>query len=157
MSFSQKFNSLSYTTSCSAPIIQLLFSLFLLSLLDLRCDLSQPLQDGYQPADVSDLHRSTDAILAAYLSSDEHEHELIDLPLHSTNLVIILGMMQVSKKIPFDDPSVLMGVRILYIVSNVLILGIYLYLQQQINKKKGTTTSLLFSAFLLFLSQVKLT
>ena len=51
-------------------------------------------------------------------------------------------MMQVSKKIPFDDPSVLMGVRILYIVSNVIILGIYLYLQQQINKKKGTEPSL---------------
>ena len=59
-------------------------------------------------------------------------------PVYSSNLVIILGMMQVSKKIPFDDPNVLMGVRILYIVSNVLILGIYLYLQQQINKKKGT-------------------
>lgn len=46
-------------------------------------------------------------------------------------------MMQVSKKIPFDDPQVLMGVRALYVVSNVLILGIYLYIQQQINKKKG--------------------
>lgn len=53
-------------------------------------------------------------------------------------MIIILGMMQVSKKIPFDDPQVLMGVRALYIVSNVLILGIYLYIQHQINKKKGT-------------------
>jgi Phosphate transport (Pho88) len=52
-------------------------------------------------------------------------------------MMIILGMMQVSKKIPFDDPQVLMGVRALYIVSNLLILGIYLYIQQQINKKKG--------------------
>ncbi len=52
-------------------------------------------------------------------------------------MIIILGMMQVSKKIPFDDPQVLMGVRALYIFSNVLILGIYLYIQQQINKKKG--------------------
>lgn len=52
-------------------------------------------------------------------------------------MVIILGMMQVSKKIPFDDPQVLMGVRALYIFSNVLILGLYLYMQQQINKKKG--------------------
>jgi Phosphate transport (Pho88) len=52
-------------------------------------------------------------------------------------MVIILGMMQVSKKIPFDDPQVLMGVRALYIFSNVLILGIYLYIQYQINKKKG--------------------
>lgn len=47
-------------------------------------------------------------------------------------------MMQVSKKIPFDDPDVLLMVRGLYIVSNVLILGIYFYTQTQITKKKGT-------------------
>ena len=46
-------------------------------------------------------------------------------------------MMQVSKKIPFDDPQVLMGVRALYIVSNLIIVGIYLYMQQKINAKKG--------------------
>ncbi len=51
--------------------------------------------------------------------------------------MIILGMMQVSKKIPFDDPQVLMYVRILYIATNIIIAGVYLYLQQQINKKKG--------------------
>ncbi len=55
----------------------------------------------------------------------------------STNLVIILGMMQVSKKIPFDDPQVLMYVRILYVATNIVIAGVYLYLQLQINKKKG--------------------
>ncbi len=32
-------------------------------------------------------------------------------------------MMQVSKKIPFDDPQVLLGVRILYIVTNIIIAG----------------------------------
>lgn len=52
-------------------------------------------------------------------------------------MVIILGMMQLSKKIPFDNPDVLLGVRALYIASNVLILGIYLYVQFVINKKKG--------------------
>ncbi|KAL8992094.1 MAG: hypothetical protein Q9169_007379 [Polycauliona sp. 2 TL-2023] len=57
-----------------------------------------------------------------------------------TNLVIILGMMQVSKKIPFDDPQVLLGVRILYIVTNVIIAGVYLYLQSKINAKKDLTT-----------------
>ncbi len=46
-------------------------------------------------------------------------------------------MMQVSKKIPFDDPQVLMGVRALYAVSNLIIVGVYLYLQQKINQKKG--------------------
>ncbi|KAI9814057.1 MAG: hypothetical protein M1827_003521 [Pycnora praestabilis] len=57
-----------------------------------------------------------------------------------TNLVIILVLMQVSKKIPFEDPDVLLAVRIAYVVSNVVIIGVYLYLQQQINKKKDMTT-----------------
>jgi hypothetical protein len=57
--------------------------------------------------------------------------------MRSTNLVVILVMMQVSKKIPFDDPNVLMGVRALYIVSNLIIAGVYLYVQMLINKKKG--------------------
>jgi hypothetical protein len=60
-----------------------------------------------------------------------------DDAMRSTNLVIILVMMQVSKKIPFDDPNVLMGVRALYIVSNLIIAGVYIYVQMQINKKKG--------------------
>lgn len=55
-------------------------------------------------------------------------------------MIIVLGMMQVSKKIPFDDPQVLLGVRALYIFSNVLILSIYIYVQTQINKKKGAAT-----------------
>lgn len=47
-------------------------------------------------------------------------------------------MMQVSKKIPFEDPQVLLGVRILYIVTNIIIAGVYLYLQNKINAKKGS-------------------
>ena len=46
-------------------------------------------------------------------------------------------MMQVSKKIPFDDPQVLMAVRGLYVVSNLIIAGIYIWLQMKINSKKG--------------------
>jgi hypothetical protein len=46
-------------------------------------------------------------------------------------------MMQVSKKIPFDDPNVLMAVRATYVISNLVIVGIYLYVRMQINKKKG--------------------
>lgn len=49
-------------------------------------------------------------------------------------------MMQVSKRIPFEDPQVLLGVRILYIVTNLVIAGLYLYLQNKINAKKGTLT-----------------
>ena len=47
--------------------------------------------------------------------------------------------MQVSKKVPFEDPQVLMGVRALYIISNLIIVGIYLYMQQKINAKKGSS------------------
>ncbi len=56
----------------------------------------------------------------------------------STNLVIILGMMQVSKRVPFDDPQVLMGVRILYVVSNLLIFALNYYIGMKIKQKRGT-------------------
>ena len=49
--------------------------------------------------------------------------------------------MQISKKIPFDDPNVLNGVRALYVVSNILIASIYFYVQTQINKKNGSLPS----------------
>ena len=52
-------------------------------------------------------------------------------------------MMQVSKKIPFDDPNVLWGVRGLYVASNLIIIGVYLYVQSKINGKKGTSQVLL--------------
>ncbi|RFU81997.1 hypothetical protein TARUN_179 [Trichoderma arundinaceum] len=55
----------------------------------------------------------------------------------STNLMIILGMMQVTKRIPFEDENVLNLVRAVYIGSNVLIAALYFYIQLQINKKKG--------------------
>jgi hypothetical protein len=47
-------------------------------------------------------------------------------------------MMQASKKIPFDDPMVLNGVRALYVVSNIIILAINVYVKMQIDKKKGS-------------------
>ncbi|CAJ2512013.1 Uu.00g076380.m01.CDS01 [Anthostomella pinea] len=65
---------------------------------------------------------------------------LIKVARNRTNLVIILGMMQVSKRIPFDDPNVLNGVRAMYVLSNVIIAGIYVYVLMQINKKKDLTT-----------------
>lgn len=46
-------------------------------------------------------------------------------------------MMQVSKKIDFENSTVLNGVRAMYIVSNLIIAAIYFYVQLQINKKKG--------------------
>ena len=56
----------------------------------------------------------------------------------STNLVIILAVMQISKKIPFEDPFTLNLCRGAYALSNIIILGIYLYIQTVVNKKKGT-------------------
>jgi hypothetical protein len=53
-------------------------------------------------------------------------------------LVIILGMMQVSKRIPLDNPDVLNMVRAGYVLSNVIIIAIYAYVHFLINKKKGT-------------------
>lgn len=57
-----------------------------------------------------------------------------------TNLVIILGMMQVSKKIPMEDPNVLNMIRIAYVASNLIIIAIYAYTHYLINKKKDMTT-----------------
>jgi len=48
--------------------------------------------------------------------------------------------MQASKKIPFEDPTVLNGIRAVYIISNLIIAGIYFYIQTKINAKKGTFT-----------------
>jgi len=57
-----------------------------------------------------------------------------------TNLVIILGMMQVSKRIPMDDPDTLNMIRAGYVLSNVIILSVYAYVHFIINKKKDMTT-----------------
>lgn len=54
-----------------------------------------------------------------------------------TNMAVILVMMQLAKKIPFEDPNILMMIRGMYILSNVLIMSIYLYTQKKINAKKG--------------------
>jgi len=46
-------------------------------------------------------------------------------------------MMQLAKKVPFENPDVLMAVRGLYILSNLIILAINLYTQAKISSKKG--------------------
>lgn len=67
---------------------------------------------------------------------------------NSTNLVIILGMMQVSKRVPFSDPDVLNMCRGGYLLSNLIILGIYLYIGSVIDKKKGMNARILFCFWL---------
>lgn len=58
---------------------------------------------------------------------------------HSVNVVIILGMMQVSKKVPFDDPMVLNAVRGMYILSNLIIVAVYYFIKTKIDSKKGSS------------------
>jgi hypothetical protein len=49
-----------------------------------------------------------------------------------TNLVISLGAMQLAKRVPFDDPNVLMIVRIGYVLSQALCIGVYLYISAKV-------------------------
>lgn len=58
---------------------------------------------------------------------------------YSINVVIVLGMMQVSKKVPFDDPNVLNAVRGLYILSNLIIVAVYYFIKTKIDAKKGSS------------------
>ena len=51
-------------------------------------------------------------------------------------------MMQVAKKIPFDDPDVLNICRAVYVASNVIILSIYIYIKTVVDKKKGMSRDL---------------
>jgi len=46
-------------------------------------------------------------------------------------------MMQLAKKVPFEDPNVLNGVRAMYVLSNIIILSLYMYVSGQISKKNG--------------------
>lgn len=49
----------------------------------------------------------------------------------------MLGMIQVSRKVDFENPDVLMGCRAAYIGSNLLIALVYIFIQFKINGKKG--------------------
>jgi len=56
-----------------------------------------------------------------------------------TNLVIILFLVQLAKKIPMEDPNVVNGFRALYVLSNLIVMGIYFYCKLQIDKKNDMT------------------
>ncbi|KAK9366729.1 inorganic phosphate transporter Pho88 [Lipomyces kononenkoae] len=57
-----------------------------------------------------------------------------------TNMVLMFGLMQVSKKIPFEDPMVVFYARVVYLVTNLFIFSLYLFARYQINKKNDLTT-----------------
>ncbi|KAA1467291.1 inorganic phosphate transporter [Dentipellis sp. KUC8613] len=54
-------------------------------------------------------------------------------------LAISLGVMQVARKIPFDDPEVLQYVRIGYVVSQLVILATYFYVSYKVKAKNDQT------------------
>ncbi|POW00102.1 hypothetical protein PSHT_13227 [Puccinia striiformis] len=55
------------------------------------------------------------------------------------NMAIPLVGMQVARKIPFDDPQVLFGMRMAYVTSQVLCLSAYYWLSHKIKTKNDTT------------------
>ncbi|THH14238.1 hypothetical protein EW146_g6078 [Bondarzewia mesenterica] len=55
------------------------------------------------------------------------------------NLAISLGVMQVARKIPFDDPQVLYYVRIGYVLSQVIVLAVYYFTSRKIKQKNDQT------------------
>ncbi|KAK3356759.1 inorganic phosphate transporter Pho88 [Lasiosphaeria hispida] len=65
---------------------------------------------------------------------------MVGLSPQITNLVIVLGVMQIAKKIPFEDPFVLNACRAAYILSNLIILAINLFIKFKVDKKKDLTT-----------------
>jgi len=55
------------------------------------------------------------------------------------NLVISLGLMQVARKVPLDDPEVLNYVRIGYVTAQVIILSVYYYISMTVKQKNDQT------------------
>ena len=48
------------------------------------------------------------------------------------NLAISLGVMQLARRIPFDNPQVLLAVRVAYVVTQVVVLGVYYYISTKV-------------------------
>jgi len=57
-----------------------------------------------------------------------------------TNLVISLGAMQLGKQLPMQDPQFIQYLRIGYVASQLLAVGIYLFITMRIRKKNDMTT-----------------
>jgi len=55
------------------------------------------------------------------------------------NLGISLAAMQLARKIPFEDPEVLLYVRIAYVSVQLLVLGTYYYVSSKIKQKNDLT------------------
>lgn len=53
------------------------------------------------------------------------------------NLGVMLGSMQLVKKIPFEDPQVLMYARVAYYGMNLLVILWAFYLKTAVARKNG--------------------
>lgn len=53
------------------------------------------------------------------------------------NLGVMLGSMQLVKKIPFEDPQVLMYARVAYYGMNLLVMLWAFYLKTAVARKNG--------------------
>jgi hypothetical protein len=60
-------------------------------------------------------------------------------------------MMQVSKKIPWEDSQTLFLVRAAYLLSNAIIISVYAYTHFKINQKKGKLSKIVGASMLCFL------
>ncbi|KAH3679149.1 hypothetical protein WICMUC_001160 [Wickerhamomyces mucosus] len=57
-----------------------------------------------------------------------------------SNLVIMLVMMQVSKKLDFENPTTVFYVRVAFVSATIITLSVYLYTRSVILKKNDLTT-----------------
>ncbi|KAK7203403.1 inorganic phosphate transport protein PHO88 [Myxozyma melibiosi] len=57
-----------------------------------------------------------------------------------SNMVLMFGLMQLSKKIPFEDPMVVFYARCVYVASNIIIFAIYMFTRYKITQKNDLTT-----------------
>lgn len=55
------------------------------------------------------------------------------------NLAIILGSMQLSKRLDWENKDVLFTVRLAYLGSNLIIFAIFAYIYTRIQKRAGTS------------------
>jgi Ca2+/Na+ antiporter len=53
------------------------------------------------------------------------------------NIAIILGSMQLSKRIDWEDKNVLNYIRVAYLASNLIVFSLFAYMYLQIQKKSG--------------------
>lgn len=68
------------------------------------------------------------------------------------NIAFFFGIRQVTKRLPLDEPEYLWGLRLLYLGSQAICIGLNLWLMWQVTKKNGKkkeTLSLLYRPMIL--------